>query len=450
SMGVGTMLVVLVAMVGSLTVLPAILGRLGDRVDRGLVGVLAASFARAVGVLGWEPAFVLRLRDRPTLLQRLKGDGAESRLWAALLRPVLRRPRTAAVVAVALLAVLALPAFGMRTAQPGVDSFPPDLPIVQTYHAMQKAFPGSQIPAVAVVQAPNVDAPAVQAGIAKLRRDALASGVMYAPITVKVNARRTVARIEVPLAGNGDDGASTRALRKLRSQVLPASLGGVPGVEYAVTGDTAQSYDFGHTLNTHTPFVFAFVVLVAFGVLLLAFRSLVVPLTAIALNLLSVGAAYGILVWVFQQGHLQDLLGFKSNGAIITWMPLFMFTILFGLSMDYHVFIVSRIRELVRGGRSTEDAVAQGIRTTASTVTSAALVMVAVFSIFALTRTLVLKELGVGLAAAVLLDATVIRGVLLPAAMTVLGERNWYLPRRLTWLPQFELETATASKVGPR
>ena len=203
-----------------------------------------------------------------------------------------------------------------------------------------------------------------------------------------------------------------------------------------MTGETADSYDFRHTMDTRTPYVFGFVLLVAFGLLLVTFRSVVVPLTAVALNLLSVGAAYGALVWIFQEGHLHGLLGFEPTGSIVTWMPLFLFTVLFGLSMDYHVFIVSRIRELVLRGVSTQDAVAQGIRTTASTVTSAAAVMIAVFAIFAFTRTIVMKELGVGLAVAVLVDATVIRGVLLPAVMKVLGERNWYLPRVLARMPE--------------
>jgi RND superfamily putative drug exporter len=442
SIGVGAMLVVLVAMVGSLTVLPALLGKLGDRVDRGVVSVAAAGLMR---VLRREPRVLRRLRDRRTLLQRAKagGDG-ESRLWGVLLRPALRRPRTAAAAAVALLVVLALPLFRIHTAQPGVDAFPQDLPIVKAYKAIDRSFPGSPGPAEVVLRAPSVDAPAVRHAVAELKRRALASGVMHAPIVETVNPSRTVARIDVPLDGNGTDHASVHALGVLRQDVLPASLGTLPHAAYGVTGDTATSADFGSALRTHTPLVFAFVLVVAFVVLLLAFGSIVVPLTAIALNLLSVGAAYGVLVWVFQDGHLHGLLGFQPTGSVVTWLPLFLFTVLFGLSMDYHVFIVSRIRELAARGVPTEEAVARGIRSTAATVTSAAAVMVAVFSIFALTRTLILKELGVGLAVAILLDATVVRAVLLPAVMTVLGERNWYLPRRLGWLPRLRLDEAPA------
>jgi RND superfamily putative drug exporter len=219
-------------------------------------------------------------------------------------------------------------------------------------------------------------------------------------------------------------------------------VGQLDGVQSAVTGETAGDVDFTDAMRSHMPIVFAFVLGLAFVLLLLTFRSLVIPLKAIALNLLSVGAAYGVLVWIFQEGHLQGLLGFHSNGGVVTWLPLFLFTILFGLSMDYHVFILSRIKELVGRGMSTEQAVEQGIRSTASTVTSAAFVMVAVFSIFATLSTLDMKQLGVGLAVAVLLDATIIRGVLLPATMKLLGRWNWYLPRGLHWLPRLQAETA--------
>ncbi len=445
SLGVGAILVVLVAMLGSLTVLPALLARLGDHVDRGLIAVLAAGACRA---LRRRPRVLARLADRPTLLQRLKGDAGDSRLWGTVLQPALRFPRTAALVATAGLALLAVPAFRMHTATPGVDAFPSSLPVVKAFAATQRAFPGTPSPALVVVEAPNVDAPAVRAGIAALRQQALASGVMHRPISLTVDPTRTVARVTVPLSGNGDDAASVAALKALRSRVIPRALGGIPGVQAAVTGETATSYDFGHTMNNRTPFVVGFVLLVAFLLLLVAFRSLVVPLTAIALNLLSVGAAYGILVWIFQEGHLQGALGFHSTGSIVTWMPLFLFTVLFGLSMDYHVFIVSRIRELAGRGHSTEAAVARGIRSTAATVTSAAAVMIAVFSIFALTRTIIMKELGVGLAVAVLLDATVVRGILLPAVMTSLGERNWYLPRRLARLPRLGPEGREAPLAG--
>ena len=441
SIGIGAMIVVFLAMVASLTVLPALLGKLEDRVDRGLVAVLAAGILRLLRPFRRRPRFLVGLVQRRTLLQRAKGSRGESRIWGLVLRPALRFPALAALGSVALLVVLALPTLGMRTKLSGFSDLPKDLAIVKTYDRIQAAFPGAQTPAQVVIQAPDVTAPPVRSAIAQLRRDALASGVMQNPIQTFINPSHTVARVAIPLAGDGEDAQSVQALDVLRDRVIPTSLGSIPGVQTAVTGETAGTHDFNQTNSSHAPIVFAFVLGLAFLLLLVMFRSLVIAATAIVLNLLSVGAAYGVLVWIFQHGHLQGLLGFHSTGAIVTWLPLFLFAVLFGLSMDYHVFIVSRIKELRDDGVPTRDAVARGIRGTASTVTSAAAVMVAVFAIFASLSTIDIKQLGVGLAVAVLLDATLIRGVLLPAAMTLLGERNWYLPRSLSWLPRLNVET---------
>jgi len=436
SLGIGAMIVVFISMIGSLTVLPALLAKLGDRIDRGFVAVAAAGLARVLRVLHWEPAFLVRLRNRRTVLQRLKGDRRDSRVWAAILRPSLRFPAAAAALSGGFLVLLALPAFGMHTKLIGFAELPSNLKIVQTYDRMEQAFPGTPSPATVVLKASDVTSPEARAALADLQRRALASGLMKRPIETDVNARHTVAQTHIPLVGNGDDARSREALNVLRKKVVPAALGGLSGAEYAVTGEAAGDVDFNATNKSRAPIVFAFVLGLAFVLLLLTFRSIVVPIKAIVLNLLSVGAAYGVLVWVFQQGHLEGLLGFQSNGAVVTWLPLFLFTVLFGLSMDYHVFILSRIKELVDGGMSTEQAVERGIRSTAGTVTSAALVMVAVFSIFASLSTLDIKQLGVGLAVAVLLDATIVRGVLLPATMKLLGRWNWYLPRSLEWLPR--------------
>ena len=433
SLGIGAMIVVFMSMVGSLTVLPALLGRLGDRIDRGVLAVVATGIMR---LLRRRPRLLVWLTHRRTILQRLKGDRQESRVWAAVLRPSLRHPVLAATGSATMLIVLALPAFGMHLKLTGFGDLPARLPIVQTYESVQHAFPGSPSPATVVVHSADVTSPAAKAALADLRRRALASGVMKEPIRTVVNAQHTVAQVDVPLIGNGDDAQSFAALKTLRKDVVPAALGKLGGTEYAVTGETAGNVDFTSTMRSRAPIVFAFVLGLAFVLLLLTFRSIVVPVKAIVLNLLSVGAAYGILVWIFQDGHLQGVLGFRSNGGIVTWLPLFLFTVLFGLSMDYHVFILSRIRELVDGGLSTAEAVDRGIRTTASTVTSAALVMVAVFAIFATLSTLDIKQMGVGLAVAVILDATIIRGVLLPATMKLLGDWNWYLPRSLSWLPR--------------
>jgi RND superfamily putative drug exporter len=263
---------------------------------------------------------------------------------------------------------------------------------------------------------------------------------MGAPIKVHVNPRRTVAAIEVPLRGNGDDATSRAALRTLRDTIVPETVGKISGVEAAVTGETAGSTDFTEQMRSRAPIVIGFVLLLAFLLLLATFRSIVIPLKAIVLNLLSTGAAYGVLVAVFQWGWGESLLGFRSNGAVASWLPLFMFVVLFALSMDYHVFVLSRVKELVDAGMETEDAVAQAITRTAGTVTSAAIVMVAVFAIFATLHQLDIKQMGFGLAVAILIDATVIRAVLLPASMKLLGSWNWYLPRWLDWLPGREHE----------
>ena len=408
SIGIGAMLVVAVAMVGSLTVLPALLGRLGDRVDT------------------W----------------RVRRVSSRSRLWNAVLGPVMRFPLPAALACTGLLVVLALPTLRLHTTLLGPGDMPRSLPVAAAYEKIQRAFPGSPSPAVVAIRARDLSSPTGRAQIAKLERLALASGQAKAPIEVTVNRDGTTAQILVPLIGNGSDNASMAALQTLRNRVLPASIGQLPEASFAVTGDTAGTQDFNTLIKHRFPLVFAFVLGLAFVLLLVSFRSLAIPLTSIVLNLLSVGAAYGVLVWIFEQGHLQKLLGFHSNGAVVTWLPLFLFVVLFGLSMDYHVFIVSRIKELHDAGHKTADAVAQGIASTAGTTTAAAAVMVAVFAIFAWLPTLDIKQLGVGLAVAVLIDATVIRAVLLPATMRILGEWNWYLPRRLAWLPRVRLEVA--------
>jgi RND superfamily putative drug exporter len=440
ALGIASMLVVAIAVTGSLTVLPALLGKLGDRIDRGVLSVLAASAHRLLRLVGLRSKTLARLRDRRTFLQRAKGHRETSRAWDLVLKPVLRHPWLAAGVATWLLLLLAIPALSIHTKMPGLNDLSKSIPVVSAYAKIDKTFPGSQVPATVVVEARDVNAAPVKQAIAQLRKEAVATGLLTEPVRVAVNAQHTVARIDLPLRGNGYDASSNRAIATLRSTVLPNTIGRIPDVQHAVTGDTAGNADFNATIKHRFPYVFAFVLGLAFLLLLATFRSIVVPLTAIALNLLSVAASYGVLVWIFQQGHLEGLLGFHSNGGIVTWLPLFLFAVLFALSMDYHVFIVSRIKELVDRGHSTEDAVAEGIRTTASTVTSAAAVMVAVFAVFASLSSLDLKQMGVGLAVAVLLDATIIRGVLLPSTMKLLGRWNWYLPRTLGWLPHWSLE----------
>jgi RND superfamily putative drug exporter len=308
---------------------------------------------------------------------------------------------------------------------------------MKVYDRMQAAFPGGQIPAVVAIEADNVTTPQIAAATKELGSRAFATKTMNGPLDVTVSPDKRVATIAIPMQGDGTDTASADALAALRGGIVEDTVGSAPGVKQAyVTGIAAGTKDFNDLMKAHAPIVFAFVLSLAFVLLLVTFRSIVIPIKAIVLNLLSVGAAYGVLTWIFQDGHLQNVLGYKSNGGIVSWLPLFLFVILFGLSMDYHVFILSRIREAFDRGMNTEDAVAHGIKATAATVTSAAVVMVGVFAIFATLSALDFKQMGIGLSVAILLDATIVRGVLLPATMKLLGDWNWYLPERLDWLPR--------------
>jgi len=418
SLALATILVVAVAVLGSLTVLPALLSRLGDKVDRGRVPL--------VGRLG-------------------RNDG-EGRIWGAIVDRVLRRPVLSATLAASVLVALAAPALQLRLAAQGPESFPKGLEVIATYDRMQQAFPGSALPANVVVEAPSVTTPAVQRAIAELERRALASGRAFEPIIVDVNRAGTVANITVPIAGNGTDAASNASFRMLRNEVVPQTVGALPDAQAGVTGQTAEWRDEADALKSNLPPVVAFVLLFAFGLMLVAFRSIVVAIKAIVLNLLSVAAAYGVLVLVFQHGVGKGLVGVSSAAGIDAVVPLLLFVILFGLSMDYHVFILSRIRETFDRGKSMDEAVSYGIKSTAGVVTSAAIVMVAVFAVFATLSWPFFKQFGVGLAAAILIDATIVRAVLLPASMKLLGVWNWYLPSWLQWLPRLESSSEPASE----
>jgi len=417
--GVGTMLVVAMAVLGSLTFLPAMLAFLSSKnwLEKGRV---------------------------PFVAKRRHAAKGESRVWAAVLQRVLKRPLVSTVLAAALLVALTIPALGMQFKNPGFDGYSRSQPVIQTHDRLQAAFPGGAVPATVVVKSADVTAAPVQEAIGQLHDRALATGQLAEPSHVEISPDKTVAVVGLSVLGSGTDAASERSLETLRSEVVPATVGKLTGAEVAVSGVTASSKDFNDSMLAHAPLVFAFVLALAFILLLVTFRSIVVPIKAIVLNVLSAGAAYGILVLVFQDGHGERVLDFQSVGGIAPVIPLFLFVILFGLSMDYHVFILSRVREAYNRGMSNDEAVAHGLKSTAGVVTSAALVMVAVFGSFALGSDQLAKQIGVGLAAAILIDATIIRAVLLPATMKLLGERNWYLPQRLRWLPELEHEPQAA------
>ena len=420
SFGVGTIIVVGVAMIGSLTFLPAVLSYLGQK--------------------GW-----LEKGRVPYVAKRRHKNKGESRMWNAILNRVLKRPALSAILAGGLLVAMSLPALHMQFKDPGTDGMSRSgTPILKTLDRIDAAFPGGSVPATVVVKAKDVTTPEVQSAIKQLHDQAIATGQLSEPSNVDVNPAKTVAMVNLSVKGKGTDAASNHSIEVLRSEVVPATVGKLAGAEAVVSGPTAMSKDFLDTMKSHLPIVFLFVLSLAFILLLVTFRSIVVPIKAIVLNLLSVGSAYGLLTWLFQDGHGEKALGFNSVGGITPWLPLFLFVVLFGLSMDYHVFVLSRIRELVDRGMSTDNAVAQGIKSTAGVITSAAAVMVVTFGAFATGSSQDMKQLGVGLAAAILIDATIVRAVLLPATMKLLGKRNWYLPTGLRWLPKFEHEPEIA------
>ncbi len=400
----GTIAVVACAVAGSVTVLPAILELLGPRLDRG----------------------------RIPFLPHLQTDGSGSPFWSAVIHRVLGRPRLSILLGTGLLLLLALPALSLHVSKPSGETLSSQSnPVFATLDKVRTEFPSTAAPALVVVVGPASEQAVVLRAIRRLEQLALARGIAHGPFTLTASSDGTAASAEIPLTGAGNNAASRSAIRVLRRELMPATLGSLPGIQAAVTGASAEDVDFTQQMKDGLPYVIAFVLTFAFLLLLVAFRSLVVPIKAIVLNLLSVGAAYGILVLVFQHHWAQGLLGFRSNGTIISWLPLFLFVILFGLSMDYHVFILSRVREGVDLGMSNDAAIRHGISVTAGVVTSAALVMVGVFSLFGTISSLELKQAGVGLASAVLIDATIVRGVLLPASMKLLGEWNWYLPAPL-------------------
>ena len=419
SFATGTILVVAVAVLGSLTVLPATLSKLGDRVEKGRV------------------PFLGRLRDRI----------GEVGIWSRIVDRVLRRPLLSAIVAAGVLVALTVPVLGMQTSLGGTDDTSRDLKVMRTYDRVQAAFPSEGSGEIVVIKADDATSHEVTSGI-----KALESGVAARPAlfegkpSLEYSSDKSVAIVTLPTTGNGTDDLSNRAVDALRGDIVPGTVGKLDGVQAYTTGEASATGDFNDAMIGHLPLVFAFVLSAAFLLLLVTFRSIVIPLKAIVLNMLSVGAAYGLLTLVFQNG-LGESLGLGS-GPIAAWLPLFLFVILFGLSMDYHVFILTRIREAFDRGMSTGDAVAHGIKSTAGTVTSAAIVMVAVFSMFAMSSELQMQQMGIGLAAAVLIDATIIRGVLLPATMRLLGDWNWYLPSRLGWLPKVTVEPEVVPAYG--
>ena len=406
SLAAGAIIVVFVAVIASLTLLPSLLSLLGDSVNR------------------------LRI----PILGRESDQGG---IWSTITGWVMARPVPLASLTVAGLVALTIPFFSMNLGfNAGADALPDALEGKRALELLEDHFSSSLIvPAKVIVDAPDVNTPEIRAALAALIETVGNNDAFLGPFDTATDRAGTVTRINVPLAGNIDDDQSEDAVRLLREQIVPEAFAGL-NVQFFVAGDTAEGIDFRDRMFSSAYYVFAFVLGLSFLLLLVMFRSIVIPIKALVLNLLSVGAVYGVLVMVFQWGWGISILGSEETGIIETWLPLFLFGILFGLSMDYHMLLLNRIKEEYDKHGQNELAVATGIRLTAGQITSAASVMVGVFAAFATSRILGLQQFGLGLAVAVLIDATVIRVILLPASMKLLGRWNWYLPGWLEWLPQ--------------
>jgi putative drug exporter of the RND superfamily len=422
SIAAGAIAVVLVAVSASLTLLPALLALMGDKVNALRVPVL--------------------FRRRQQDVERTHG------LWAVVARRVMARPVTSLVVATGILAVLAVPLFGIRTGFAGISTYPDDVQSKQAFTVLSRDFTagGLTSPAQIVVDG-QVRSPAVTAAIGRLQA-MLRSDRAFGPSTVQTNQAGDLALVSVPVNGDPSSQATTSAVRHLRKVTIPAAFAGTDA-SVKVGGQTAGGIDFFDLSQFYTPLGIALVLGLSFLLLLVVFRSVVLPALGVALNLLSAGAAYGLLVWVFQHGHGAGVLGLQQVDTIESWLPLFLFSVLFGLSMDYQVFLLSRVQERYHQTRNNPDAISFGLRTTGGIITGAAVIMVAVFAGFAAGRLTMLQQLGFGLAVAVLIDATLVRSVLVPAAMRLLGRWSWYLPRWLEWLPQVRIEGAAAPAAVP-
>ena len=396
----GMIIVVTVAMLGSLTVLPALLAKFGRALDR----------------------------PRVPLIWRITGRGGTPRVWPALLRPALRHPVKTLIVSVLALAALALPALGMQLKNTGTDDLPRAIPAMQAYDRMVTALPGEHAAQKIVVRDSADNAGQVRAALRNLAQRTKADPLFTHDRTPAIasSADGTVHSLSLVTPYNDSSAQAKAALKELRQNLVPATVGTVPGAQYAVGGDVAANLDYGAHVKDKLPLVIGFVLVLTFIMMSVMFRSIVVALTAISINLLSAMASFGLLVLVFQHTWAQGILHFHSSGTLVAWLPLFLFVVLFGLSMDYHVFVVSRIQEAARRGVPTRQAVESGITGSAGVVTSAAIVMVSVFVVFASLDFMDMKQMGFGLACAILIDALVVRIVILPSLMTLLGRANWW------------------------
>lgn len=418
-LGLGAMIVVLISILCSITLLPALISVLGDNVNR------------------------LRI---PGLGRPSAGGG----IWGAITDKVLARPVIFAALILAILITMSIPLFSLHIGSTPMssDTMPSKMRGYRALELLEQHFGGlAELSALYMIMDPgengNVNTPEIQNSVTSLIETVGQDDAFMPPFNTQANAAGNLMIVSVPVVGSGDEGVAKAAVQKLRNEVIPASFDET-SVDVLVSGGAAYTVDASDNVKAKAPIVFAYVLGLAFLILLLMFRSIIIPIKAIILNLISVGAAYGVLVVVFQWGLGEDLLNFKAAGIIEIFMPLFLFAVLFGLSMDYHMLLLSRIREAYDSGFSNEESVSIGIKSTAALITSAAAIMVIVFGAFALSSIMFMKQMGVGLGVAILIDATLIRAILLPASMKLLGDRNWYLPSWLNWLPRISTEKELA------
>jgi len=414
SLATGAILAVFVAVFATQTFVPALVSLLGDRID-------------------WPR------RRHYDAVRRYDHETIHRGFWGRVTRTVMTYPVASLIVALVILIGAALPVFTLKTGMPGIESLP-ESRVKTGYEILAREFYAGSIAPVAIVIDSDVNAPWVNEGIEKLSAQ-LAEDDLFGPVSVTRAEDGLLTIVEVPLSVDPNSERAFDAVDHLRGEIIPAAFGSQADAVY-VTGGSAFTEDFNDLLSRYTPLVFAFVLGLSFLLLMVAFHSLVVPAKAILMNLLSVGAAYGSVVAVFQHGFLADRLGLTQTESITAWLPIFLFCVLFGLSMDYHVFLLSRIREHYDQTRRNDESVAVGLQSTGRIITGAALIMVAVFAAFASGRLVDIQQMGFGLAVAIFLDATIVRSILVPATMKLLGDWNWYLPSWLRWLPDLRIEGA--------
>ena len=419
SLALGAILVGIVSVAAALTLLPALLSVLGD------------------GVNAWRVPYLGRNLGRQ--------DSAEGGFWRRIVEVVLRRPALSLALSAGAMLALASPIFGLHIGANGVSTLPSSLPSKQGYVQLQRAFP-VQNPQPARIVVVGGDSATVHRDLERLNRRLAANG-SFGTGTIQTSTRENVALLTSPVVGDPVGGAAVSAVRDLRANVIPSIFDG-SGAQVYVGGTTAENVDYFDAVTNPTPYVLLFVLGLSLILLTVAFRSIVVALVSVLLNLLSVGAAYGLLTLVFLDGHGASLFGFQHTPVIDAWVPLFLFSVLFGLSMDYQVFLMSRIKERYDQTGSTRDAVVWGVSSTARIITGAALIIVVVFAGFAAGKLVMFQQMGFGVAVALLLDATVIRSVVLPSTLVLLDKLSWYLPSWLDWLPHVEVESAATPAQG--